>query len=645
MWPKVGSRLAVRRGLRSSAGAAIATVVLASAAVVIGASPASADGASPIGFVPIAPVRLMDTRINLGTDGSTVLAQQVRELQVGGAAAIPPTAVAVSMNVTVADPAGAGFVTVWPSGAGQPLASNLNFIAGQTVANMVTVGLGTGGKVSLFNSSIAVELIVDITGWYASGFHPLVPARLVDTRDGTGGSAAPLGDAEARLVKVGGQGGVSPTAVAVALNVTVTEPTASGYLTAWPAGAAQPVASNVNFVPGQTVPNMVTVGLGTAGQVALFNSVGATHVVVDVAGWFDGGFHPVQPARIMDTRAGTCLTRLGPGETRLVAVAGQGGVPATASAVALNVTATNATAPTFVTLWPSNQPKPESSNVNLIAGTVPNMVTVGLGADGRVALFNNRGSVDVVVDVTGWYDGASAVVTPAPACDANGFAPQPAMRNELSISAHDALVAVRPGATSPAVTAVQNRLFELGFWLPDTDGGYGYVTTQAVMAFQKSIGIPATGVVDGLTALLVSMQTIKPVGQSTTGDLVEVDKGRQLWHLIRDGKTVMTVNTSTGSDVPYTEVDQKNGGETSGDAHTPVGHFKVYQEHTEGWEHGQLGDLYRPKYVIGGVAVHGAPNVPNYPASHGCIRVSTTFMDFVWANNVMPFGSAVWVHA
>ena len=624
------------------AAAVIAAIATVAAGTVASASVATA--AVPQGFHPVAPARLMDSRIDLGTTGGPLNGGETRELQVGGAGGVPADAVAVVLNVTVTEPTAPSFVTVWPAGAAKPLASNLNVIAGQTVPNMVTVGLGAGGRVALFNNAGQAQIVVDVAGWYSSGFHPLVPARLLDTRNGP----APFATAETRSLPVAGAGGVPAAATAVALNVTVTDPTASGFVTVWPAGAAQPVASNLNFVPGQTVPNMVTVGLGAAGAVQVFNSNGNTQVIVDVAGWFDGGYHPLVPSRIMDTREARCLARLGPGESRLMAVAGQGGVPADGvSAVALNVTVTNATLATFVSLYPSNAapaPGQYTSNLNVAVGTVPNMVTVGVGTDGRVGIYNNRGVIDVIVDVMGYYDGAAGSITAAATCDALGFGPQPPMANLTTPGAHDALVPATFGSGAAAVGPAQTRLAELGFWVPGTDGGYDYATSQAVMAFQKSVGVRASGALDAYTALLAEMQSIQPTAQSTTGDLVEVDKGRQLWFLVRGGKTVLTVNTSTGSDVAYTEVDQTHGGTTSGDAHTPEGRFKVYREYSDGWEHGQLGDLYRPRYFKDGAAVHGAPVVPSYPASHGCIRVSTAFMDHVWADDLMPHGSEVWVH-
>ncbi len=214
------------------------------------------------------------------------------------------------------------------------------------------------------------------------------------------------------------------------------------------------------------------------------------------------------------------------------------------------------------------------------------------------------------------------------------------------VAALDApLKAVRPGRTGGAVVALQTRLMELGFWTEDTDGKYGPVVSQAVMAAQKYYGLDPSGTADQATVDVLSGLTERAWGTIHEGDLFEVDKTRQLLFIIKAGRTDWVLNTSTGSDVPYTEVDQKNGGTTSGDAHTPEGTFKVYREYTDGWESGQLGELYRPKYFKGGVAVHGAPQIPNRPVSHGCVRVSTSAMDWIWASDLLPVGTRVVVHA
>ncbi len=207
------------------------------------------------------------------------------------------------------------------------------------------------------------------------------------------------------------------------------------------------------------------------------------------------------------------------------------------------------------------------------------------------------------------------------------------------------------GAAGDAVVALQQRLIDLGFWIDAPDGQYGEVTTQAVMAFQKyytDFGLKTSGRADQPTVDAIAAVTLKPFaaeGAEHADDLVVVDKGRQVLHIVRAGQTVWTINTSTGSGRDYTENDQKRGGSITGKAITPEGRFAVYRDYTSGWEKGELGQLYRPKYFAGGVAVHGSNSIPNYPASHGCVRLTTKAMDWVWANDIMPRGSTVIVHS
>ena len=150
-----------------------------------------------------------------------------------------------------------------------------------------------GGRMAAFAGLLLVPLFALVaapSGAAAAAtpsFQPIVPVRIMDTRAGVGTPAGPLGAGETRALVVAGQAGIPADAVAVALNVTVTEPTATSYLTVWPDGGAMPTASNVNFIAGQTIANMVTVGLG-GGQIDLFNFAGDAHVVVDVTGWYTG---------------------------------------------------------------------------------------------------------------------------------------------------------------------------------------------------------------------------------------------------------------------------------------------------------------------------------------------------------------------
>ena len=206
-------------------------------------------------------------------------------------------------------------------------------------------------------------------------------------------------------------GGVPAAGVsAVVLNVTVTQPTSPGFLTVYPNGTARPIASNLNFVPNETVPNLVVAKVGADGKVAVYNNAGSTHVVLDVVGWFGsdgavtggGRYNALNPSRLLDTRNGAPLAA---GATITPTVTGVGGVPGTGvSAVVLNVTVTQPTAQSYMTVFPNGTARPLASNLNFVAGqTVPNFVMAKVGSDGKVAVYNNTGSTHVVIDVVGWY--------------------------------------------------------------------------------------------------------------------------------------------------------------------------------------------------------------------------------------------------
>ena len=191
----------------------------------------------------------------------------------------------------------------------------------------------------------------------------------------------------------------------------------------------------------------------------------------------------------------------------------------------------------------------------------------------------------------------------------------------------------------------QQRLLDLGFWLQEADGGYGTTTRQAVMAFQKYYGITADGSLGPETAELLSSTLARPTARADAGTLVEIDKGKQVLFFVIDGQVEWVLNVSTGSEIPYTEPDQNTPGAfQSGDSITRNGLHSVYRQRSEGWWEGDLGRIYRPKYFTGGIAVHGSNHIPNYPASHGCVRVSVPAMDWIWESGVMPMDIPVWVH-
>jgi hypothetical protein len=327
---------------------------------------------------------------------------------------VPADAAGVALNVTIDQPTSVSFITVFPTGTDKPLASNLNVDPGQQVANAVTVKVGTGGEISIYNNAGTAHVIVDLNGWYdddsvsgGGGFFGVQPTRLLDSRVPP---ATTLGPGETLDVQVTGLGGVPDTATAVALNLTVDQPTAVSYLTAFPTGSTQPLASNINFGPAQQLANTVIVQLGTDGMVSIYNNLGDVDVIVDLNGWFDGalpggGLTAITPERVLDTRMPT--VPIGPGETRNVNVLAAAGVPDYGvTSVVLNVTATQPTATSFLTVFPAGTIQPLASNLNFQPGdTVPNEVLVQVGADGNVSIYNNLGSTHVVVDVFAWFSG------------------------------------------------------------------------------------------------------------------------------------------------------------------------------------------------------------------------------------------------
>lgn len=367
------------------------------------------------------PSRILDTRNGDGPIGPG----EARSLLVAGQGGIPPTGVSAALlNVAVTDTTAPSYLTVYPSTATRPLAANLNWSAHQTVANLVEVPLGADGSVDLFNASGSTDVVVDAQGWvqsavstaaYGHYLNPTAPYRVLDTRDGTGGPDRPLGAGATITVQAD-----SGTSSGVVLDLAVTNASRDSYLTVWMHGASRPDTANINFTAGQTVANRVVVGLGVGGLIDIYNAAGSVDVIADLNGQFreetsnaTAGCRltPVTPARILDTRDGTggVVGPVGPRQSVAVQVAGMGGVPLMTAAippraVILNITATAPSAPSYLTAWPDGLWQPTTSDLNFAAGqTVPNLVIVEVGADGKIDIYNASGQVQVIADVSGWF--------------------------------------------------------------------------------------------------------------------------------------------------------------------------------------------------------------------------------------------------
>jgi alpha-tubulin suppressor-like RCC1 family protein len=236
-----------------------------------------------------------------------------------------------------------------------------------------------------------------------STYTSVSPVRVLDTRFGTGtGTTTPVPSGGTITLDLSTK--VPTTTTAVVLNVTGVAPTASTFVSVYPTGTTRPITSNLNLVPGDTRPNQVTVPLGTNRSVNLFNNAGNTHLVADLAGYYSPGsgarFTALSPFRLVDTRS--TGGPLGSGGTRVLDLVNR--IPTSATAVTFNLTGTDATASTFVTAFPTGTQVPNASNLNLPAGdTRANLVTVAVGADRKVTLYNNAGSVNLIADLTGFY--------------------------------------------------------------------------------------------------------------------------------------------------------------------------------------------------------------------------------------------------
>ncbi|MEP7112658.1 MAG: hypothetical protein ABI862_05295, partial [Ilumatobacteraceae bacterium] len=383
----------------------------AAAAPGLGVQRAMGPGRMPVAAVA-SKFRILDTRDQTGYSGGKPGAGDTISLQVAGRGDVPTSGVAaVTMNLVLTDSSGSGFVTAWPSGADRPNASNINVEgAGATISTLVTVPVGADGKVNIFTQS-GGHLVADVAGWLPkSTFVASVPTRILDTRSGPAPGAGAVVD-----LQVGGVGPVPATGVsAVVLSLTETEAAGPGFVTIWPHGQPRPLASVLNAVAaGATTSNQVTVPLGADGQVSIFTQSGA-HLIADVAGYYVAGqgFNALMPTRILDTRGGGgqmayAGSKPVGGQTVSLHVLGAAGVPASGVAyVILNLTATNASAPGYVSAWPGMTPRPFTSVLNLSeAGqTRANAVFAPVGADGSVMLFSQSGT-DLVVDVTGWLAG------------------------------------------------------------------------------------------------------------------------------------------------------------------------------------------------------------------------------------------------
>jgi hypothetical protein len=376
-------------------------------------------------YVPLTPARILDTRNGNGLSGPS-RSHSARTFQVTGNGGVPANAIAVTGNLTVTGQTSPGYLFLGPNAVDSPTSSTLNFPVGDDRANGVTVALGMGGTLGVTfvgqAPSFTAHVIFDVTGYFVpdnSGatYVPLSPARILDTRSGTG-LAGPSNSHAARTFQVTGNGGVPPNATAVTGNLTVTGQTSPGYLFIGPVAMDNPTSSTLNFPVNDDRANGVTVALGTGGTLSVTFVAPApgpvAHVIFDVTGYFTpdntgATYVPLNPSRLLDTRNGTGLAGpFGSHSARAFAVNATGVVPGNATAVTGNLTVTGQTSGGYLFIGPVATNDPTSSTLNFpIGDDRANGVTVALGAGATLGVTfvapHPGPTAHAIFDVTGYF--------------------------------------------------------------------------------------------------------------------------------------------------------------------------------------------------------------------------------------------------
>jgi hypothetical protein len=521
-------------GLIAAAGLLLGPLAIAASAT------AAPHATTPVmgSYVSVTPFRITDTRPGSGQPnaGKTFAAGATLNVQVTGLGTVPAGASAAVLNVTAVFPTASGFLTVFPAGITMPTVSSLNFTPGATVANLVTVPLSATGMVSIFNHAGSTNVVVDVEGYYTSTastdgsglYDSLSPTRALGTLQHGRAIAA---NSRLPVVVAGSSAsdGVPATATAVVLNATAAFGTASSFLTVYPAGVTMPTASNLNFVASQAVANRVTVGVGTSGQIEVYNHTGTVYVDIDVDGYYTGAggtgsvFVPITPVRVADTRTASLVGTGTPiaastSESFNLATSASG-IPATATSVAANVTAVAGDAPGYLTVYPtSDTTNPVASDVNWVADEiVPNFTIADTAGTGNVEVYNSHGAtINLVIDAFGYFTPSGLTMVSATVTDTtiaityNEAVSCPSLAGAQADFAYYWTGAASGITSSSAVACVGDVLTLTGvFTLPGSTGGSIVYTAPTTNSSTASVS--ATGPVYAATQTLALTPPAAPM--------------------------------------------------------------------------------------------------------------------------------------
>jgi hypothetical protein len=383
----------------------------------------------PVGttYVPITPLRVLDTRFATGLSGKFT-ANQARTWQVGGVGVIPANAVAVTGNVAVTQQNAAGYLAVTPTATNTPPSSSINFPVGDNRANNMAVTLSSSGTLSaVFKAATGktTHLVFDVTGYFLADdtgatFTPITPARALDTRDGTGLTGLFVNNIPRTLVVTGSKG-IPPTATAITGNLTVTQQSAAGYVAVTKTPTATPTTSTLNFPVSDNRGNGLFAPLDGSGALSIVYKSGTagahTQIILDVTGYFEPGtaglrFVPLNPSRIMDTRSTAVLSGLtgqfSANTARILPVEDHWGVPAGAQAVTGNLSVTSQTGAGYVAMAPTVPPPvPVTATLNFPLGDTRGngLVTPlnGSGATYIVYVGATGKKTQLILDLSGYF--------------------------------------------------------------------------------------------------------------------------------------------------------------------------------------------------------------------------------------------------
>lgn len=368
-----------------------------------------------LGFVPITPCRVVDTRKQAGPlGGPSIAAGSSRDFSIpGSACGIPTTAQAYSVNVAVVPAGPLGYLTLWPTGEIQPVVSTLNSPDGRIKSNAAIVPAGAGGSISIFASN-ATNVILDINGYFVPGnassalaFYPVTPCRITDTRKSTGPLAGPaLSGGQTRTFPIRSSTCNIPAAAqAYSLNFAAIPPGPLGFITAFPTGQSQPVVSSLNDAAGTVAANAVMVQAGTNGSIDIYAS-NNTNLVIDIDGYFApagaGGlsFYNVTPCRLLDTRKPAGSPPFS--GQRNVTVSGNCNVPGSAQAFALSATVVPPAPLGYLTMWAQGQPQPQVATLNALDAAITSNLAIVPTTNGSISVWATN-LTHLVLDVFGYF--------------------------------------------------------------------------------------------------------------------------------------------------------------------------------------------------------------------------------------------------